>query len=39
MSLLNYADVLMQDAEALFREHQYIMRHDDRILVEDQIRV
>ena len=37
MSLVNHADVLMQDAEALLREHQYIMRRDDRILAEDRI--
>jgi hypothetical protein len=37
MSLVNRADGLMQDAEALLREHQYIMRRNDRILAEDRI--
>ncbi|KAI0278597.1 hypothetical protein BGY98DRAFT_972907 [Russula aff. rugulosa BPL654] len=37
MTLVERADELMQYAEILLRDHQAIMRHDDRILAEDRM--
>jgi len=37
MKLVEHADQLMQYAEVLLREHQAIMRHDDRTLAEDRM--
>jgi len=37
MKLVEDADEILHHAEILFRDHQSIMRHDDRILAEDQI--
>jgi hypothetical protein len=37
MKLVERADELMQYAEILLRDHQAIMRHDDRILAEDRM--
>ena len=37
MGLVEHADELMQYAEILLRDHQAIMRHEDRILAEDRI--
>jgi hypothetical protein len=37
MSLVGHADELMEYAEILLRDHQAIMRHDDRILAEDRM--
>jgi len=37
MKLVKHADGMVQSAEVLFRNHQSIMRGDDRILAEDWI--
>jgi hypothetical protein len=37
MKLVKHADELIQYAEILLRDHQSMMRSDDRILVEDRM--
>lgn len=39
MNMVERADELMQYVEILLQDHQAIMRHDDRILVEDRMAV